>query len=59
MYLAGLQSIPTELEEAARLDGASGWDVFWQVTVPMLKPTVALCTIISCISAVKVFGERL
>lgn len=57
LYLAGLQSIPVELEEAARLDGAGPWDVFWRVTVPMLKPTVALCTIISCISAVKVFGE--
>ena len=57
LYLAGMQSIPPELEEAARLDGANSWDVFWQVTVPMLKPTVALCTIISCISALKVFGE--
>lgn len=57
LYLAGMQSIPPELEEAARLDGASSWDVFWHVTIPMLKPTVALCTIISCISALKVFGE--
>lgn len=57
LYLAGLQSIPPELEEAARLDGASAWDIFWKITVPLLKPTVALCTIISCISAVKVFGE--
>lgn len=57
LYLAGLQSIPTDLEEAARLDGANPWQVFWQVTLPLLKPTVALCTIISCISALKVFGE--
>jgi putative chitobiose transport system permease protein len=57
LYLAGIQSIPNELEEAARLDGAGAWDCFWHVTVPMLKPTVALCTIISCISALKVFGE--
>lgn len=57
LYLAGLQSVPEELEEAARLDGATSWDIFWNVTVPMLKPTIALCTIISCISALKVFGE--
>lgn len=57
LYLAGLQSISPELEEAAVLDGASPFDVFWRVTVPMLKPTVALCSIISCISALKVFGE--
>lgn len=57
LYLAGLQSIPPELEEAALLDGAGPVQVFWQVTLPMLKPTVALCSIISCISALKVFGE--
>ena len=57
LYLAGLQTIPPELEEAARLDGAGPWHVFRYITVPMLKPTVALCTIISCISALKVFGE--
>lgn len=57
LYLAGLQSIPVDLEEAAVLDGASPLDVFWKITVPMLKPTVALCSIISCISALKVFGE--
>ncbi len=57
LYLAGLQSISSELEEAARLDGAGFWDVFGRVTLPLLRPTIALCTIISCISALKVFGE--
>lgn len=57
LYLAGLQTIPIELEEAAVLDGAGPRDVFWHITVPMLKPTIALCSIISCISALKVFGE--
>lgn len=57
LYLAGLQSIPPEYEEAARIDGASGPRVFWSITLPLLKPTVALCVIISCISALKVFGE--
>lgn len=57
LYLAGLQTIPVELEEAAVLDGAGPKEVFWHITVPMLKPTIALCSIISCISALKVFGE--
>jgi len=39
------------------LDGAGPKEVFWHITVPMLKPTIALCSIISCISALKVFGE--
>jgi putative chitobiose transport system permease protein len=57
LYLAGLQTIPIELEEAAVLDGAGPKEVFWHITDPMLKPTIALCSIISCISALKVFGE--
>lgn len=57
LYLAGLQTIPSELEEAARLDGAGFWAVFTRITLPMLRPTLVLCTILSCISALKVFGE--
>ena len=57
LYLAGLQTIPTDLEDAARLDGAGPLDVFWHITIPLLKPTVALCSIMSCIAALKVFGE--
>jgi ABC-type sugar transport system permease subunit len=57
LYLAGLQVIPPEYEEAAILDGAGKTSVFLKITLPLLKPTIALCTIISCISALKVFGE--
>lgn len=57
LYLAGLQTIPREYEEAAQLDGAGKIDVFFRITLPLLKPTIALCTIISSISALKVFGE--
>ncbi|MBM3461076.1 MAG: sugar ABC transporter permease [Armatimonadetes bacterium] len=57
LYLAGLQGIPPEYEEAARLDGAGPWLVFRHVTVPLLRPTLALCSVISCISAFKVFTE--
>ena len=39
LWLAGLQSVPEELEEAARIDGAGRWNVFWSVTLPLLKPT--------------------
>lgn len=57
LYLAGLQALPPDYEEAARLDGAGFWDVFLRVTLPLLRPTLALCTLLSCISALKVFGE--
>lgn len=57
LYLAGLQGIPGEYEEAARLDGANKTQVFLKITIPLLKPFIALCSIISCISALKVFTE--
>ena len=40
LLLAGLQTIPSELYEAAELDGTSGWQRFWHVTVPMMRPTL-------------------
>lgn len=57
LYLGGLQSIDPEYEEAARLDGAGFWQIVTAITLPLLRPTLALCTILSCISALKVFGE--
>jgi putative chitobiose transport system permease protein len=57
LYLAGLQSIPAELDEAAILDGASPWQRFWKVTVPMMKPTILLCTLLSTIAALRVLEE--
>ena len=42
MLLAGMQSIPDELYEAAEIDGASGWKKFWAITFPMLKPVWAI-----------------
>lgn len=44
--LAGLKSIPTEYEEAARIDGAGGWQIFWYVEVPLLKTPLAISAII-------------
>lgn len=59
IYLAGLQAIPKELEEAGRLDGAKGFTMARYITIPLLMPTVALCTIYSTIAALKVFDEVL
>ncbi|KUM03075.1 sugar ABC transporter permease [Chromobacterium subtsugae] len=59
LYLAGLQSIPAEMQEAARLDGANAWQRFWRITVPMLKPTILFCSLISTLDALKAFEEVL
>nr|WP_161881575.1 sugar ABC transporter permease [Deinococcus alpinitundrae] len=57
LYLAGLQSIGRELEEAAVIDGATRWQVFVNITLPGLRPTILVCSLLSTISAVKVFEE--
>ncbi|WP_119672246.1 carbohydrate ABC transporter permease [Deinococcus sp. RM] len=59
LYLAGLQAIPEELEEAAILDGASAWQRFWRVTVPLMRPTILLCSLLSTIAALRVLEEVL
>lgn len=55
LFLAGLQDIPVELKEAAALDGASSRQSFLHVTVPLLRPTVVLVTVLAAISAFQVF----
>ncbi|OWY38071.1 lactose ABC transporter permease [Xenophilus sp. AP218F] len=57
LYLAGLQSIPGDVYEAAVLDGASPWQRFWKITVPLLAPTILLCSVMSVLAAVKAFEE--
>lgn len=47
--LAAMQTIPAELYEAAKMDGASAWQRFWHITVPQIRPTVAVVTVISAI----------
>jgi putative chitobiose transport system permease protein len=57
IYLAGLQSIPVELYEAAALDGSDGYWKHWDITVPLMRPYLLLVAVISAISATKVFEE--
>ncbi len=55
IFLSGLQGIPTELYEAASIDGAGAWRKFWAVTVPMLTPTILYNLIFGIISSFQVF----
>jgi putative chitobiose transport system permease protein len=57
IYLSGLQSIPQELYEVSEIDGASWWQKHIHVTIPLLKPSIMLVTILSSIAAMKVFTE--
>ncbi|MCY0925498.1 sugar ABC transporter permease [Streptomyces sp. H27-H1] len=59
IYLAGMQSIPVELYEAAEVDGASRWRQFLHVTLPGLRPTIVFTVVVSTIGATQLFGEPL
>jgi multiple sugar transport system permease protein len=53
--LAGLSSLPSEPFESARVDGASGWQVFWHITLPLMRPTLMVAALFRTIDALKVF----
>ncbi|WP_034336942.1 carbohydrate ABC transporter permease [Deinococcus misasensis] len=55
MILAGLQSIPSDMYEAADVDGASRWTQFWRLTLPLLKTTLAVTVIFRLLDALRVF----
>ena len=57
MYLAGLQSIPVELYEAARVDGASAWSRFRHITWPLLANQTMLVSIMAAIATIQVFDQ--
>lgn len=56
-FLAGLQNIEYSVYEAAKIDGASGWKTFWSITVPLLKPTIVMTTIMSINGTLQLFDE--
>jgi multiple sugar transport system permease protein len=55
IFLAGLQNVPSELYEAAEIDGAGWWRRFWNITIPMLSPTIFLNLILAIIGSFTVF----
>ena len=57
VFLAGLQSVPKELHEAAQVDGASEWYRFRKVTLPMLSPTIFFAIVIGLIASFQVFEQ--
>jgi multiple sugar transport system permease protein len=57
ILLAGIQSLPQEPFEAARVDGASSWNIFLHLTVPMLKPVILVALLIRALDAFTVFDQ--
>jgi multiple sugar transport system permease protein len=57
IFLAGLQSVPRTLLEAAEIDGANAWQRFWKVTIPILSPTILFSVITNTIGSFQVFTQ--
>jgi multiple sugar transport system permease protein len=57
LFLSALQGVPRELQEAARVDGATSWTLFRRITLPLISPTVLLTVIITIVGALQVFAQ--
>jgi ABC-type sugar transport system permease subunit len=55
IFIAALQGIPQELQDAARVDGANSWHMFWKILVPLLKPTLLFVCVLTMLSSFQVF----
>lgn len=59
IYIAGIQNIPTELIEAAKIDGATSWQTLRNVTLPMVMPSITICTFLTLTNGFKLFDQNL
>ena len=59
IYIAGLQSIPSELMEAARIDGANPWQTLFQVKIPNVMPSITICMFLTLTNSFKLFDQNL
>jgi ABC-type sugar transport system permease subunit len=57
IYMAGLQSIPQDLYDAASVDGAGAWASFWNITIPMLQNVILFTVVVDIIGELQIFGE--
>ena len=59
IYIAGIQNIPGELIEAAKMDGANSWQLLKKVTIPMVMPSITICTFLTLTNSFKLFDQNL
>ena len=59
IYIAGIQSIPVELYEAAKIDGANAWQILKSITIPLVMPAVTICTFLTVTNSFKLFDQNL
>ena len=59
IYIAGLQAVPEDMLEAAKIDGASRWQTLWKVTIPNVMPSITICTFLARTNGFKLFDQNL
>ena len=59
IYISGIQNIPGELIEAAKIDGANSWQVLRKVIIPMVMPSITICTFLTLTNGFKLFDQIL
>ena len=59
IYIAGLQAVPDDMLEAAKIDGASRWQTLWRVTIPNVMPSITICTFLTLTNSFKLFDQNL
>lgn len=59
IYIAGIQNVPTELTEAAKIDGATGWQTLKSVTIPMVMPSITICVFLTLSNSFKLYDQNL
>jgi raffinose/stachyose/melibiose transport system permease protein len=59
IYIAGILAIPTEIIEAAKIDGASGWQIIKNITFPLVMPAITICTFLTLANSFKLFDQNL
>ena len=58
-YIAGLQAVPEDMLEAARIDGATKWQTLWKVTIPNVMPSITICTFLTLTNGFKLYDQNL
>ena len=59
IYIAGLQAVPEDMLEAAKIDGANGWQTLFRVTIPNVMPSVTICTFLTLTNSFKMFDQNM
>ena len=59
IYIAGLQAVPEDMLEAAKIDGANRWQTLWRVTIPNVMPSITICFFLTLTNSFKLFDQNL